>query len=44
MIVETDHKPLVNLFHKSLNDCPLRIQETYDQTLEIHTGCVIYTR
>ena len=26
MIAETDHKPLVNLFHKSLNDCPLRIQ------------------
>lgn len=23
---ETDHKPIVNLFQKSLNDCPLRVQ------------------
>ena len=26
VISETDHKPLVHLFHKSLNDCPLGIQ------------------
>ena len=24
--VETDHKPLVSIFQKALNDCPLRIQ------------------
>ena len=24
--VETDHKPLVNIFKKSLNDCPMRLQ------------------
>ena len=24
--VETDHKPLVNIFQKSLNDCPMRLQ------------------
>ena len=43
LIVETDHKPLVNLFHKSLNDCPLRIQ-THDQTPEVLTESILHNR
>ena len=32
VIVENDYKPLVNVFHKSLIDCPMRIK-AYDRTL-----------
>ena len=42
MIIETDHKPLVNLFHKSLNDCLLRIQRLMIR-LQIYTLNVSYT-
>ena len=46
--VETDHKPLVNIFKKSLNDCPLRLQrmllrlQQYDLQVEYKKGAELY--
>ncbi len=42
--VETDHKPLVNIFRKTLNDCPMRLQrmllrlQQYDLEVTVSTG------
>lgn len=42
--VETDHKPLVSIMSKPLNDCPVRIQhmlirlQKYDVAHDIHSG------
>ena len=47
--VETDHKPLIPLFVKSLNDCPLRIQrllirvQRYDLKVSYTPGKYMYT-
>uniref|UniRef100_A0A8C6PJV3 Gypsy retrotransposon integrase-like protein 1 n=1 Tax=Nothobranchius furzeri TaxID=105023 RepID=A0A8C6PJV3_NOTFU len=40
--VETDHKPLIALFKKPLNDCPLRIQKMMIR-LQRYTLDVMYT-
>jgi len=40
--VETDHKPLIALFQKPLNDCPLRIQRMMIR-LQRNTLNVMYT-
>lgn len=40
--VETDHKPLIALFQKPLNDCPLRIQRRM-MRLQRYTLNVMYT-
>lgn len=40
--VETDHKPLIALFQKPLNDCPLRIQRMMIR-LQRYTLNVMYT-
>lgn len=46
--VETDHKPLVPIMAKSLNDCPLRIQrmlirlQKYDVTLIYTPGKFLF--
>ena len=48
-IAETDHKPLIGIFKKSLNDCPLRIQrllltlQRYDMTLTYLPGKLLVT-
>lgn len=47
--VETDHKPLIALFQKPLNDCPLRIQrmmirlQRYSLTATYTPGKLMYT-
>ncbi|KAJ8353520.1 hypothetical protein SKAU_G00210870 [Synaphobranchus kaupii] len=47
--VETDHKPLIALFQKPLNDCPLRIQrmmirlQRYALNVAYTPGKMIYT-
>ncbi|XP_053326251.1 uncharacterized protein K02A2.6-like [Spea bombifrons] len=47
--VETDHKPLITLFTKSLNDCPLRIQrlmiklQRYTLKVTFTPGKMMYT-
>ena len=47
--VETDHKPLVSIFAKPLNDCPARIQrirfrlQKYDLKVEYVPGKYMYT-
>lgn len=47
--VETDHKPLIALFHKPLNDCPLRIQrmmirlQRYSLTVTYTPGKLMFT-
>lgn len=47
--VETDHKPLIALFRKSLNDCPLRIQrmmirlQRYSLDVAYTPGKLMYT-
>ena len=46
--VETDHKPLVNIFKKSLNDCPMRLQrmllclQQYDLRVTYAKGTELY--
>lgn len=47
--VETDHKPLVSIFKKSLNDCPLRLQrlllrvQKYDLRIGYTPGKFMHT-
>lgn len=41
--VETDHKPLISIFNKPLNDCPLRLQKMLLR-LQIYDLEVIYKR
>lgn len=47
--VETDHKPLVSIFKKSLNDCPLRLQrlllrvQKYDLRIGYTPGKCMHT-
>ncbi len=41
-IAETDHKPLVNIFQKPLNDCPIRIQRLL-LTVQRYDLQVVYT-
>ncbi|KAK3107076.1 hypothetical protein FSP39_006459 [Pinctada imbricata] len=47
--VETDHKPLVAIFKKSLSDCPIRIQrliirmQKYDLLVEFTPGKFMHT-
>ena len=46
--VETDHKPLVSIFKKSLNDCPMRLQrmllrlQEYDLQVAYKKGTELY--
>ena len=46
--VETDHKPLVSIFKKPLNDCPMRLQrmmlrlQQYDLEVEYKKGAELY--
>jgi hypothetical protein len=46
--VETDHKPLVNILKKPLNDCPMRLQrmllrlQQYDLDVEYIKGSELY--
>ena len=46
--VETDHKPLVSIFKKSLNDCPMRLQrmllrlQQYDLQVTYKKGTELY--
>jgi hypothetical protein len=46
---ETDHKPLIPIFKKSLNDCPARLQrlrlglQKYDFDLYFKPGKYLYT-
>ena len=48
-LAETDHKPLVGIFRKPLNDCPLRLQgmrirlQRYNFKLEYTPGKQLYT-
>jgi hypothetical protein len=41
--VETDHKPLIALFQKPLNDCPLRIQRMSDPAATLLAECNVYS-
>ena len=47
-LVETDHKPLVSIFKKSLNDCPMRLQQMllrlqqYDLQVTFKKGTELY--
>ena len=43
--VETDHNPLIALFQKPLNDCPLRIQrlQSYSLNVMYTPGKLMYT-
>lgn len=49
VFAETDHKPLVNIFQKSLADCPLRIQrpllklQRYDLQVSYTPGKFLFT-
>ena len=46
--VETDHKPLVSIFKKALNDCPMRLQrmllrlQQYDLQVNYKKGTELY--
>ena len=46
--VKTDHKPLVSIFKKPLNDCPMRLQrmllrlQQYDLEVEYKKGVELY--
>ena len=48
-VAETDHKPLISIMRKSLNDCPMRIQrlllrlQKYDVELVYTPGKLMYT-